>query len=46
MKKRALVAIILALSLLFSGCGIVGFESWFGELDGVMEPQVAFSQME
>ncbi len=46
MKKRALVAFVLALSLLFSGCGIVDLESWFGELDGIMEPQVSFSQME
>lgn len=46
MKKRALVAIVLALSLLLTGCGIVDLESWFGELDAILAAQVSFSQME
>lgn len=46
MKKRALVALVLVLSLLLCGCGTVNLESWFQELNGILDTPSAFSQME
>lgn len=46
MRKKALVALILVLSLVLGGCGVVDLEAWFQELDNILTTPSSFSHME